>query len=114
MSFAVAANTGPKRVGTLIDRGADVYGRRRTRRPARSRLRLPAKPLERPGAPGAVTVTAGGLCAWSAALSNPEWLAVTGGSPGTGNGQVTFSARGERDRGRSNRHDYDCRPAVRR
>ena len=44
------------------------------------------------GGSGAVTVTAGGGCAWSAASSNPQWLAVTGGSPGTGSGQVTCSA----------------------
>ena len=40
---------------------------------------------------GSVGVTAGSACAWTAA-SNAEWITVTGGSRGTGNGTVSFTA----------------------
>ena len=39
---------------------------------------------------GAVAVTAGAGCAWTAA-SNDSWITVTGGAGGSGNGTVTYS-----------------------
>jgi len=41
--------------------------------------------------PGSVGVTAAAGCTWTAA-SNAGWITVTGGSTGTGNGTVSFSA----------------------
>jgi hypothetical protein len=43
------------------------------------------------GASGTVGVTAGGGCTWTAA-SNAGWINITGGSRGTGDGTVSFTA----------------------
>ena len=42
------------------------------------------------GGTGTVAVKAGTGCAWTAE-SNAPWITVTAGTPGTGNGTVTFS-----------------------
>ena len=46
------------------------------------------------GGSGAISVTTGGSCAWTAVSNHPEWLSITGGSSGTGSGQVMFAASG--------------------
>lgn len=43
------------------------------------------------GGAGAVNVTAGAGCNWTA-ISNDAWITVTGGASGNGNGPVNFSA----------------------
>ena len=45
---------------------------------------------------GAFSVTAPAHCGWTA-TSNASWVAVTGGSPGTGNGTVAYSVERNRD-----------------
>jgi len=45
---------------------------------------------QQPGGTGSVVVTAGTGCTWTA-ISNDSWITVTGGTPGSGNGTVTFS-----------------------
>ena len=47
-------------------------------------------------ATGSFAVSAPGSCPWSA-TSNAAWLRVTGGSPGTGNGSVSYSIERNRD-----------------
>ena len=47
-------------------------------------------------ASGSFAVTAAAHCGWSAA-SNAGWLTVTSGSPGTGNGTVSYAVQGNRD-----------------
>lgn len=42
------------------------------------------------GGSGSLTVTSGPACAWTA-VSNADWLAITSGASGTGNGTVGFS-----------------------
>jgi len=44
------------------------------------------------GGSGSVTVTAAAGCSWTAS-SNADWIAVTAGSTGTGNGTVSYSVR---------------------
>jgi hypothetical protein len=44
------------------------------------------------GGSGSISVVAGSSCTWTAVSANTDWLTVTGGSPGTGNGQVSFTA----------------------
>jgi Putative binding domain, N-terminal len=44
----------------------------------------------RDGGTGMVAVTASAGCAWTAE-SNASWITVTAGTPGTGDGTVTFS-----------------------
>ena len=46
--------------------------------------------FESQGGTGTVMVTAGAGCGWTAE-SNATWITVTGGTPGSGNGTVTFS-----------------------
>jgi hypothetical protein len=43
------------------------------------------------GGSGAISVTAGASCAWSA-TSTVSWVTITGGASGTGNGTVTYQA----------------------
>jgi hypothetical protein len=48
------------------------------------------------GVTGSFAVAAASHCGWSA-TSNATWLVVTAGSPGTGNGTVTYSVERNRD-----------------
>jgi regulation of enolase protein 1 (concanavalin A-like superfamily) len=53
----------------------------------------PASPsLAADGGAATVTVTAGSWCSWTATVSDPSWLTITSGAPGTGNGTVTLTA----------------------
>jgi hypothetical protein len=86
--FTVAANTGPGRTGALTiagqtfavtqasgcDATLDPTSRTFTRDPATSTI--------------AVTIVAG--CAWTATTSD-DWITITAGASGTGNGTVTFT-----------------------
>lgn len=89
--FNAAANGGQARSGTITIGGQTLIV---TQQPVPCTFSIAptSRTIGAAGGPGDVSVTTGGSCAWSAASSNPEWLTVTGGSPGTGNGQVTFSA----------------------
>jgi len=48
------------------------------------------QPFGKDGGAGAVNITAGGGCAWTAA-SNVPWITITGAGSGAGNGSVSFS-----------------------
>jgi hypothetical protein len=52
--------------------------------------------MNKDSATGSFAVTAPAHCQWSA-TSNSVWLAVTSGSPGSGNGAVTYSVETNRD-----------------
>ena len=90
VAFAVAANSGPLRTGTLTIAGQTFTVTQDE--PCTFAITPTSQTLGAAGGTGSIAVTAGGACTWSATSSNPEWLTITGGSPGTGNGQVTFSA----------------------
>jgi hypothetical protein len=89
VSFTAGANTGGQRTGTLTIAGQTFTV---TQDACAFSIAPTSQTISAAGASGAVSVTAGGSCAWSATSSNPEWLAVTGAPTGTGTGQVTFSA----------------------
>jgi len=91
VSYNVGANTGPQRTGTLMIAG-QTFTVTQDAAPCTYSIAPASQTLGAAGGPGAISVTAGGSCAWSATSSNPEWLSITGGSPGSGNGQVTFTA----------------------
>jgi hypothetical protein len=38
-----------------------------------------------------VTVTTQAGCTWAASTSDPDWLSITAGKTGTGNGTVTYA-----------------------
>jgi hypothetical protein len=90
IAFAVAPNSGPRRTGTLTIAGQTFTVTQDE--PCAFAIAPTSQTLGAPGGAGSISVTAGSSCTWSATSSNPEWLTITGGSPGTGNGQVTFSA----------------------
>jgi hypothetical protein len=53
------------------------------------------------GGTGSITVTAPPSCNWTATSANEDWVTVTGGASGSGNGTVTFKAAattGNKDR----------------
>ncbi len=91
VTFNVAANTGPARMGTLT-----IAGQTFTVSQAAVACAFSVQPTSvsiggagGTGGPVAVTTTSG--CAWTA-TSNAAWITITSGQSGTGNGSVTFAA----------------------
>ena len=89
VGFTAAANTGPARTGTITAAGQTFT----VSQPAGCSYALSATSTSVPGdgGSGTVGVTAAAGCTWTAA-SNADWISVTGGSSGSGNGNVAFSA----------------------
>jgi len=92
VAFAITPNSGPQRMGTLTIAGQTFTVTQDE--PCTFSIAPGSQTLGAAGGPGSISVTAGGSCAWSATSSNPEWLSISGGASGTGNGQVTFAAAG--------------------
>ena len=90
VAFAVAAHTGPQRTGTLSVAGQTFTVTQDA--PCTFSIAPPSQTIGAAGLSGAVTVTTGGTCAWTAVSNHPEWLSITSGSSGTGSGQVMFTA----------------------
>jgi len=89
VNYAVAANAGPPRTGTLTI-GADTFTITQGNGCAYG-LGATDAPASAAGGPGAVAVTASdSACTWTAA-SNAAWLTVTGAASGSGNGSVSYS-----------------------
>ena len=88
VSYAVAANTGPARSGTLTIAGQSIT----INQPSNCSYGLSptSTNLTANGGTGSVAVTTGGGCTWTA-VSNVGWLGIISGSSGTGNGTVNFS-----------------------
>jgi Putative binding domain, N-terminal len=94
VTFAVAANTGAARTGTI-----SVANRTLTVSQAAGAAPPPtctyaiaptAQNVPSTASTGTVNVTTAAACAWTA-VSNAVWLTVTSGAAGTGNGVVGFS-----------------------
>jgi Putative binding domain, N-terminal/Viral BACON domain len=88
VGFSVAASDGPTRTGTLTVAGRVVTI---TQAPGCTFLVEPlshAAPTT--GGPALVTVRAAAACAWTAS-STVEWITVTAGQTGAGNGEVRFT-----------------------
>ena len=89
VSFRAAANTGAARSGTITIAGqtftvsetlACTYN-----------INPTSKTFALNGGTGTVQVTASASCAWTA-VSNDDWIKVTGGASGSGNGTVAYTA----------------------
>jgi hypothetical protein len=89
--FNAAANPGVARSGTITIGGQTLTVTQQSA-PCTFSIAPGSQTLGAAGGPGSISVTAGGSCAWTATSSNPEWLSITGGASGAGNGQVTFAA----------------------
>jgi hypothetical protein len=90
VSFAASPNPGPARTGSLTVAGHAFTVTQDA--PCMFSIAPTSQTMAAAGGPGSVSVTAGGSCAWTAVSANTDWLTVTGGSTGTGNGQVSFTA----------------------
>jgi hypothetical protein len=90
VNYSFAANTGPARTGTL-----SVAGRTFTLSQASGCSPTLSSTNQAVGAAGGtatVTVSASNGCTWTASSANPDWLTITSGTSGSGNGSVAFSA----------------------
>jgi len=90
VSFRAAANAGGARSGTITIAGqtftvSEALACTYTIDPTSSAVGLN-------GGTGTVQVTAPALCAWTA-VSNAEWIKVTAGAAGSGNGTVAYTAQ---------------------
>jgi Putative binding domain, N-terminal/Viral BACON domain len=90
VTFTVAANTGTARTGTLTIAGQTVTVNQLTGTCTYAILPMSQAFEQSGGTGGPVSVTTQPGCTW-AAVSNANWLIVTSGSSGTGNGTVTYS-----------------------
>jgi hypothetical protein len=92
VSFAVAANTGAARTGTLTIGGrAFTVNQAAAPSPTCTYTIAPtSQTAPATASSGTVAVTSGATCAWTA-TSNAAWITITSGAAGVGNGSVGFS-----------------------
>ncbi|HSK72394.1 MAG TPA: BACON domain-containing carbohydrate-binding protein, partial [Pyrinomonadaceae bacterium] len=89
VSFSVEANTGAARTGTITVNGQTFTV---TQASGCTFSLLPTSmTIGAASGNGNVNVTSGSGCEWTA-VSNAEWITVTSGAEGTGNGTVQFTA----------------------
>jgi Putative binding domain, N-terminal/Viral BACON domain len=101
VSFRAAANTGAARSGTIT-----IAGQTFTVSEALActyDINPTSKAFGLTGGTGTVQVTAPASCAWTAVSNAADWLKVTGGASGSGNGTVAYTAdsAGENGKNRS-------------
>ena len=89
--FNAAANAGAARSGTVTIGGQTLTV---TQQPAPCTFSIAptSQTMGAAGGSGSISVTTGVSCAWTAVSANTDWLTVTAGSPGAGNGQASFTA----------------------
>jgi hypothetical protein len=91
VAFSVAPNNGVARSGTLTVAGQTFTIAQAAPAPACSYTISPTSGSAAPsGGSTSVAVTAGSSCSWTA-TSNADWISVTSGASGTGNGSVAIS-----------------------
>ena len=89
VSYAVGANQGPSRTGTLTVAGQVLTIRQAS--PCTWVLAPPSHVFGAGGGAGNVLVIVSGACTWTAS-SDVGWITMTAGTNGTGNGLVQFVA----------------------
>jgi uncharacterized protein (TIGR03437 family) len=90
VGYAVAANTGGARIGTLTIGGV-THTVTQTAAPCTYALNPGSQSVGAAGTSGSFNVTTANHCTWTAA-SNAGWLSIDGLATGIGNGTVNFSA----------------------
>ena len=91
VNIAVAANTGSARNGTVTIAG-ETFTITQAAPPCSFITLAPTShTFSSAAGGGTVTVTTQAGCTWSASTSNPDWLSITAGKTGTGNGTVTYA-----------------------
>ena len=97
VSVDLSANTGEgARTGTLTIAGRTVAVVQEGRAPCVITISPGSASYRKDAATGSFAVNTSDSCQWSA-VSSASWLAVTGGSPGTGSGTVSYSLERNRD-----------------
>ncbi|MDQ3213650.1 MAG: hypothetical protein M3Q85_13305, partial [Acidobacteriota bacterium] len=89
VSFTVAANPGPSRVGTVTIAGQVLTIKQAS--PCTWLFAPPSHSFGANGGGGNVLVIVSGACTW-AASSDVGWITVTAGASGSGNGLFQFVA----------------------
>lgn len=92
VTLAIAANTGPERVGRVAIAGFTYTVTQQEVTGTTCSYSIDAAQLSAPanGANSTVAVTAAGGCRWTA-VSQVNWIAVTSGAGGSGNGTVSLT-----------------------
>jgi uncharacterized protein (TIGR03437 family) len=88
VNFTAAANTGPARSATLTI--ADKVFTISQASACTVALSATTRSVTAPAITGTLNVTAAANCAW-AAVSNAEWITLTGNTSGSGNGAVNYA-----------------------
>jgi hypothetical protein len=84
VSYTVAVNSGPERTGTITAAGRTVAVHQE------NSIDPIIVSYDMNGGSGVVNVTAGAGFTWTA-ISNSDWITITSGSGGTGNGSVFYN-----------------------
>jgi len=93
VAFSVGANAGAARTGTITAGGQTFTISEAAAPPCTYSIAPGSQSVDYVGGSGTVAVTASSAtCAWTAASNNTDWMTVTSGASGTGNGSVAFSA----------------------
>ncbi len=90
VNYSFNTNPGPARTGTL-----SVAGQTFTISQASGcnpTISSSSQAIGANGGTGTVTIAAANGCTWTASTSNGDWLTITSGTSGSGNGSVGFSA----------------------
>ena len=91
MTLTVAANIGAARSGTVTVAGQTVTVTQSAAMTCTFSIAPASQNQPVLGGSGTVEVSAAAGCSWSA-TSNIDWLLITAGSSGSGNGAVTYRA----------------------
>jgi hypothetical protein len=92
VNLTVRPNSGSARTGAVVVAGQTVtIAQPEAQAPCTYAIAPTSQAIAASGGTGTVTISAPAGCAWTAA-SNVDWVTVTGGAAGAGNGAVTFSA----------------------
>ena len=92
VAYAVTANTGSPREGTITAAGRTFTVKQAgacTYTIAPESESIPAS-----GGSGSVSVTTGDGCSWTAQSRAPDWITITSGASGSGGGGVAYSVAG--------------------
>jgi len=100
VNVVVAANTGSARNGTVTIAG-DTFTITQAAPPCSFALSPTSQTLSSAAGGGIVTVTTQAGCTWTASTSDPEWLSITAGKTGTGNGTVTYAVTANTEKARA-------------
>ena len=90
VGFRVAANSGGGRSGTITIGGVLFTVTQAGGTPCTYAIAPRGQSVAAAGATGAITVSAGATCSWTALTTTP-WISITSGASGTGNSSVGFS-----------------------